>query len=433
MKPEVLFFDFAYEEYLGIVEQAVHRGYGAIMNQPPMREALQARGVQSRAFSDFATKDDLLSASRYKEQVAHALAARIGEPGVADGFDSTRGNLLVSGGRDLVHRVLNMAENQAGLVRMMQRLLDNTQLGAVVMRSCLSAGQRTIATVAMKHGIPVIELSHGNPDHPDVSPPPVPWHYAALGARGAEFMRMRGLPDSRLHVTGGPHWDDLYLPAQRPSRAEARASLGLPAGQPLVLVTGSYATGQILTFAGHAQSLIRNNAMIARALGSACKDALLAMRPHPGESRQDPGRPPTSRELSSFQKWLAGFGIELAHLDYSYTTLAREKATLFRAADLVIVPDRVSTITTEAMILGVPVILLDNPGIAFTPFYGEADGVCLARNEQDLELAIRSILRDSDFRTSLETRAAQALPDLNHGDDGAASTRVVDLIEQLAA
>ncbi len=432
MNADVLFFDFSYEEYLPIIHKAAERGARPIMNQPPMRKILQDQGGQARAFFEFAEQEDATAASEQSKGMGRRFATAITSRSAAGAFDSEVGNLLVAGGRPLVEKILSMAENQILIVRIMERLIASTDLRAVVMRSCLSSGQRVLQAVAARHGIPVIELSHGNPAWgADLAPPAHDWHFVVFGERERQALIALGSEPSMVHATGAAQWDVLYSPEARLSREQARQEVGVPLDRPFILYAGGFASGGTLFFADKALMLMECNEMFADAVGQLERAPLVAVRPHPGESRQKPGRPPTTAELADYRRWFSDKGVELIHVDYSQASLVREKASLIRAADVVVVPDATSTLITEAMILDRPVVMVDSGPTPFVKFYSPEDGLSWVHDSDHLRDELARILESDAYRQELRGRREAVLPELNLNHDGHSADRVVDLIEQI--
>ncbi|MFT5517056.1 MAG: hypothetical protein ACI80V_003195 [Rhodothermales bacterium] len=432
MTGDVLFFDFAYAEFLPIIEEAASRGIRPIMNQPAMRQVLTDRGVPSRAFHEFAEAEDTAFVKRESRALGDRVASAIARPGAAQAFDSPKGNLLVSGSKELVREILTMADNQIFLARVMRRLIETTNLKALVMRSCLSSGQRALQEVAASYGIPVIELSHGNPSRSAALGVPSPsWHMAVFGERERDILVSRGADPAKTHVTGAAQWDSLYRPKFRPSKEAARETLGLPVDQPFVLLAGSFSSGRSLHFADSALHLMESTETFARALASLRPAPLVAVRPHPGESSQKPVRPPTQAELADYRRWFTERGVNLVHVDFSSSSLVEDKAILVRAADAVVVQALSSTMITEVLILDRPVFKSSVEGS--DSFYEDSDGVLTVQNSSQLADDLDRIIHDQPYRESLRESYQAALPTLNHLNDGQAAGRVVDLIETLGS
>jgi hypothetical protein len=429
---DVLFFDFAYAEFLPIIEEAASRGVRPIMNQPAMRQVLTDRGVYSRAFHEFVEPEDSAFVKRESKALGDRVAVGISRPGAAQAFDSPKGNLLVSGAKELVREVLAMAENQILLTRVMRRLIETTNLKALVMRSCLSSGQRALQEVAASFGIPVIELSHGNPSRSAELGVRTPsWHMAVFGERERDILAARGSDPAKIHVTGAAQWDSLYLPKFRPSKQAAREALGVPVDQPFILLAGSFSSGRSLRFADSALHLMESNEIFAGAIAKLRPAPLVAVRPHPGESSQKPVRPPSQAELADYRRWFTERGVNLVHVDFSSSSLVEDKAILIRAADAVVVQSISSTLVTETLILDRPVFKFS--ARAVESFYEDSDGVLTVRNSVQLAKDLDRILHDPPYGESLRESYEAALPTLNHLNDGQAASRVVDLIESLDA
>ena len=434
MKGDVLFFDFGFDEYLGVIEAAASRGISPIMNQAHMRARLATRGVTAKGFLDFADTRDQEEAREQAREVMRNFSGAIAQRDPAMAFDAEPGNLLLAGGTELVRSVLQIAENQILVANIMRRVIEQSDLRAVVMRSCLSAGQRMIQQVAERAGIPVVEISHGNPPwDSDLVPPPIDWHFAAFGSRESAVAKERASDASNVHITGAPHWDSLYSPLTRPDRDAAKDALGLPKDVPFLLYAGSYSPGSTLFFAAEARRVMRANEILAEAVGRLRPKPLLGVRPHPGESRQKPGRRPSKDELTAFREWFQTHGANLIHVDYSEHSIVREKAVLIRAADVVIIPEPSSTMITEVLLLDRPCVVIADEASPFRSFYSPSDGIAYAASSEELESVLDRILGDPAFVKSMGEAAAVALPQLNHGHDGQASVRLVDLVVDLAA
>lgn len=431
MKGEVLFFDFAFEDFLPVIEEAAARGLRPLMNQPPMRQRLSERGVHAQGFETFAVQEDSDYARRGARALRERFARGLSAPGAAQAFATDGSNLLLSGSRDLVEQILALAENQLLISRVMHRLVASTDLKAVVMRSCMSAGQRVVQEVAMKHGVPVLELSHGNPSRDlEFSGPVGSWHKAVFGSRERDVLAARGTDSTLLHLTGAAQWDGLYQPGCRPSKEEARQNLGIPLDRPFILLTGSFSSGRTLYFADTSLFLMEAMETFVGAVAQLPGAPLVAIRPHPGEWRQGAMRSPNQAELTEYRQWFTERGVNLIHVDYDTSSLIREKTALIRAADVVVVQSTSSTIATEALILDRPVVVFSNPPLVES-FYTEADGVGTAESIPQLADLLDRLLGDPAHQEAVRAAAREALPHLNHGNDGRAGIRIVDLIETL--
>lgn len=128
----------------------------------------------------------------------------------------------------------------------------------------------------------------------------------------------------------------------------------------------------------------------------------LAVRPHPSQS------------LGLFEDW-RGQDADVRIFG------GGELYSILVAADVVVT--RTSTAGLEAVLLGRPVVAVDpEPGLSNLPiaYHGLA---AHARRMEETELLVNKILRDTDYRSTLES-AYKRLP-----ADGAATKRVVDEIE----
>lgn len=209
-------------------------------------------------------------------------------------------------------------------------------------------------------------------------------------------------PKGRVVATGSPRYDALAAEAARADRLARRRELGWPEhGRVLVLASRYRGIRDTHKAAGPAFTSLLD---AVRELG----DATLVVKPHPAE----PG--------DAYNEDIAAAGLGPRIRVVTDKTLTR----LLPAADLLITVESLSA--TEALVAGVPVVVLRHPSNLRDVV---ASGAALGVREGESPLtAIRSLLEDPVARDAWRVARDAYIADVAHGADGGALGRLMSLL-----
>lgn len=270
----------------------------------------------------------------------------------------------------------------------------------------LEARRRSIPTVGLQHGFIYRQWMnyHHEPDEMAPSPnhaddlgfpaPTLTLLYDHLAAD--HLTRVGHFQPEQLRVTGSPGLDDLAVTARALSEEDlvrARHDAGVPDGRRVVLVAAKFPQ-----IAGVFPALVRALAEVP--------DAHLVVKCHPSEGPD---------------VYVAAAGGSPS-VTIAPATLGL--AVLTKAADLLVTVN--STAAIEAMVLGVPALVLALPN-NLSPFVdaGVMDGVAAGG---DIAAALRAALDTGARREAWRARAAAFMEQAGIRADGRAVARAVDAI-----
>ena len=276
-------------------------------------------------------------------------------------------------------------------------------------RAAIAAAQGLkIKTVGIQHGI-----LYPNYFSYERSPEDV-----ALGTPTADITAMYGddgvrlletafrYPKGRVVATGSPRYDALAAEVRSVDPVERRKALGVAPTEKLIVLASRYqgirdthkASGP--AFAGLLAAV------------KAMRGTVLIVKPHPAE--------PAS-----------AYDADMAHAalgDRVRVESNRSLSDLLPATDLLITVESLSA--TEALVAGVPVVVLRHPSnLRDLVGSGAALGV---RDGDDPRPVIESLLGDEEVKTRWRAARDSFLRDVAHGVDGKALDRLLNLVSQAA-
>lgn len=270
----------------------------------------------------------------------------------------------------------------------------------------LEARRRSIPTVGLQHGFIYRHWMnyHHEPDEMAPSPnhaddlgfpaPTLTLLYDQLAAD--HLMRVGHFPAEHLRVAGSPGLDDLAVTARTLSEEDlvrARHEAGVPEGRRAILVAAKFTQ-----IAGVFPALVRALAEVP--------DAHMVVKCHPSEGPD---------------VYVAAAG---GNKSVTIAPATLGLAVLTKASDLLVTVN--STAAIEAMVLGVPALVLALPN-NLSPFVdaGVMDGVVTGG---DIAAALRAALDTSARREAWRARAAAFMEQAGIRADGLAVARAVDAI-----
>jgi 2-polyprenyl-3-methyl-5-hydroxy-6-metoxy-1,4-benzoquinol methylase len=284
-------------------------------------------------------------------------------------------------------------------------------------------GSGKVATAwAKSRAIPTLHVAHGIAlvDPYTVHDQLIADKLAVFGRRGMEGYLDLGYSEDRCVVTGNPAWD-VYADL-RNKKAACRQHLdgkyGFKAGVPLIVFGTTWAAN----FSAHGNEDIFSDSVTV--FMASC-EALRACGIRFNAVIKDR---PSNRSFGERRcvEILGELGIQGD--DYFYC--ADDTPQFVAGADVLVAVD--SNLLVEGMLARTPVInLMNETGMIMGPCFESETGI-LEVEAQDLAGAMQLLLTDDTARTATLRTAASRVAHYNAGEDGAASTRVAQLMAQMA-
>jgi hypothetical protein len=283
-----------------------------------------------------------------------------------------------------------------------ESVLRRYSVKTIVTASHAHYAGRLYSEVGARLGIPSLSLQHGVAGVPSIYAPVHSTKMAVWGELPRLWLIANGAAAEQLVVTGQPRLDALVSPGPPRSRADVLGQLGLDPKRPSWIVAPDPEPREVR----HAMT------EMAFAIAAAFPDVQLIVRPHPAD------------DVAYYKTTLAS---GLADGRFVLGTQV-DAASLLAAADLAFVGQ--STLGLEAMILGLPVVVL-NPSrsFEFVPYVSEgaAPGVFDAG---ELEAVVTSLLGEE--RARFEAGRRRFVERYASAADGGSTARVIDLIRTMA-
>lgn len=266
---------------------------------------------------------------------------------------------------------------------------------------------RAAIAAARAHGVPSVAVQHGimypqyyshehAKDELERDPVPIPDRTAVFGELAKELLVQRGsYPEERIVVTGSPKFDALVDAASGYDPAATRSSLAVPEGARfLVLATRWSAVSPVF------EELVR--------AVEGLNEVFLFVKPHQAES------PRPYMEVA----------LRLAAVRTRVLSGEKNLLELLFASDGLITVD--SFASSEALVLGRPVLVLNLPGnLGPLVDRGAALGV---RRRESIAKALETLLYDSETRRALEAKRKEYIREFAFGADGRSTERIVRCI-----
>jgi hypothetical protein len=269
----------------------------------------------------------------------------------------------------------------------------------------LEARRRQIPTVGLQHGFIYrhwLNYRH-EPDEMAASGEdrgfPRPDLTLLFDGYAAEFLQAAGaFPAGSLEVTGSPRLDELAsrVAAATPEREQTRAEFSVSPEGRLVVVAAKF-------------SEVREHIGALFDAALALPGVVVLVKPHPADQADDYVRAASGRP-----------GVTIAATD-------ADLGRLLAAADAVATMN--STVAIDAMVLGVPAVVVGLPN-NLTPFVDA--GVMFGSQQTTLEAALRAVLYDRQVRDAWGSRAAAFTARYRMGTDGRAAARAADAIVRMS-
>jgi len=393
-----IFFD-GYPVYSNIISNVHdHTGAVPVLNHPPHLAHARKHGIPHIDLNKVTPRQDsshILDEIRYDQ--------------IPQGFEQSR---------DIINGLLNEQLKIIGKVK------EVPDLQAMIFGANTRNGvRRALVEYGKRLDIPSLEIAHAHFPY-STECLKLPCHYALYGGRDQETMSEMGVRTSLLHVTGAPLFDELYDPHLRISRKEARLKAGLEPDETVILFALSYPSNRAI-MPYHSMALADNFYDLASAVGSTCPNAKVLFLLHPGELnriRVDE-RPQMVKQLSIFLK---SIGFSTSAREIVKTT--KNKLLAILSSDVVFSTSPVSTLITEVMILGRPVVALENDVLSnHIRFYSEKDRLA-CNSAPKISQVLGRLIEDLEYRQHVLSMQYNALPSLNYQNDGNSTDRTADLV-----
>lgn len=393
-----IFFD-GYPVYSNIIHNVHnHTGAAPILNHPLHLAHARKHGIPHIDINRVAPQEDfshLLDDIRYDQ--------------LPQGFEQSR---------EKINELLNEQLNIIGKVKevpALQAMIFGANTRNGVRQALVEYGKRL--------DIPSLEIAHAHfPYSTECTKRPC--HYALYGERDRETMSEMGIRTSLLHVTGAPLFDKLYDSRLRLSRKEARLKAGFEPDETIILFALSYPTNRAV-MPYHSMALVENFYDLASAIGNTCPNAKVLFLLHPGELNRIRAneRPQMLKQLSLFLK---SIGFSTSAREIVKTT--KNKLLAILSSDVVVSTSPVSTLITEVMILGRPVVALEDDVLSnHIRFYSEKDRLACS-NMPEVSQVLGRLVEDQEYRKHVLSMQSNALPSLNYQNDGNSTERTADLV-----
>jgi len=316
-------------------------------------------------------------------------------------------------GRTLLHQVPWAArcllEFDAAFRELDPRLVclyaESSGLGRAAIESARTRGVRSLG---VQHGILYPNYFSYERTEEDVAlGTPIADTTAMYGDDGVRLLEHTfRYPKGRVVATGSPRYDALAAEIQTVNRDERRRDLGVSKYEKLVVLASRY-TGIRDT---HKASGPAFAGLLAAIEG--IEGARLIVKPHPAEPKDVYDQDIAASTLGERVRVIA---------DRSLTDIVP-------AADLLVTVESLSA--TEALVAGVPVVVLRHPSnlrevVASGAALGVPDGA-------DPRRSIESLLKDERSRAAWRVSRDAFLKDVAKGVDGQALNRLIDLVSTMA-
>jgi len=316
-------------------------------------------------------------------------------------------------GRVLLHQVPWAArcllEFEAAFRELNPRLVclyaESSGLGRAAIEA---ARELKVKTLGVQHGILYPNYYSYERTAEDVAlGTPIPDTTAMYGDDGVRLLEGTfRYPKGRVVATGSPRYDALFAEIRKVDREPRRTSLGVGPGDRLIVLASRY-TGIRDTHKASGPAFPGLLGAVGR-----IDRARLSVKPH----RAEPA--------DAYAPDIAAAGLG----DRVRVIADRSLPDLLPAADLLVTVESLSA--TEAIVAGVPVVVLRHPSnlrevVASGAAVGVPDGV-------DPRPAIESLLVDEGIRAAWRKSRDAFLDDVAHGVDGRALDRLLRVISTMA-
>ena len=319
--------------------------------------------------------------------------------------------------KDTFDRVLGVyLPRLVPLAAVADHILDHHRPALVVSPDVADPRTRLYTILAARRGIPSLEIQFGV-----AGPESIEWRFmaadrvAAWGQQAANVLAAHGVPLERIAVTGSPRHDDLSGPPDREA-PEARARLGIPEGNAMVLLASVYYLDEYSSVADPVlPELLRVTKLAVFDAAERIPGLSLVVKPHPQENVAELKRLVGSRR---------NIRVVEPRVDIR---------DLIKLCDAFIAPAD-STSVLDALIANKLTIRPAFPGWIWSDFFTASGATVTPRSADEIASCLMMVVNGSRARVqaSLEPARRRLLSTWVGGTDGQASARVETLILEMA-
>jgi ribosomal protein L22 len=299
-------------------------------------------------------------------------------------------------------------------IEMIKELLHKEKIDLIITSGIEVEEQRTFIIAAKKMNIKTLYLPHGILYTLVGFSPPLPVDkVAAWGEEEKRWLGSRGMDGRKMIATGSPHFDR-YVTEKRPSREKSCYKLGLdPDKKTIVLATHHF----------ERWVTIANQHLIGMEWYKFFKMVIASVEPFP-DYQLVVKLHPVDEEVEIHKRMLKEIS------DKNIPAFQGENILFdfINVCDIWITYP--STTGLEAMILDKPVITLIPEGKEIRNNSILEAGLCV-KSAQELKMAIEKIINNGETRKKLRMSQEKFIYEHAYKQDGKASKRVADLIEQM--
>lgn len=421
----ILFVDMTVP-FLPVISAVAQQGFTPFLIGP-FTERVRQVGVNCHDLFEFAPDDLKEQAAGKVAEISSGLAEAVGAPAVKEVISSPFGNFWYHTGVDFFNRFLEVAADEIEIAICFEALVKNNDLDLVVFRTEKMPFERTLIRLAARQGIPTLHVAHalwgrvkGGNIAGEYGRGLDSDYISVFGKRAFDGIVNCGIDPDRVFIAGSPYWDELYSERNQMDRKEACRRLQLNPDHPVILFCTGYAHANSSTYPIQYNDLMEDHKAVMRAIKELDTESQLIVRYHPTELNDAHATDQEKRAaVSAYKSWLKREGVHHVLISNDH------KIESFKAADAAII-FRGSNVIVDSMILQCPVIALRSGGLF------NKDGICVAKNLEDLPALTKNIIDDPSRREEIIQAQNKALPDLNFGNDGKARERIAELIIRLA-
>jgi len=296
----------------------------------------------------------------------------------------------------------------------MEEFIRHAKPSILVVMEDVSPMYRLITRLCRMSRISTLVIQHGMTAADPGVHPVVPVEadvQAVWGKLSKEWTIKRGKPPESQVITGNPRYDFIAHRSGTPDQARTALSpLGLKSQEAVVVVAPSWYQPITSSYVPERDEAFIRNTLVGL---KSFPELQVVVKLHPAYS-------------SDYEAMTRGV---MDELQISIVITEYFLWELLETCDLLITDT--STVALEA-------ILFDKPAIRYSPdpglgssAYAETKSIINVRERVELVRAIRDVLYDTDVRRKLALARRQAIYEYAHCQDGKASKRVAELIEEM--
>lgn len=295
-----------------------------------------------------------------------------------------------------------------------KKIISKEKIDLIITSGIEVEEQRTFIIVAKKMNIKTLYLPHGILYTLVGFSPPLPVDkVAAWGEEEKRWLGSRGMDGRKMIVTGFPHFDK-YVTEKRPSREKSCYKLGIGSDKKTIVLATHHFERWVT---------IANQHLIGMEWYKFFKMVIASVEPFP-DYQLVVKLHPTDEEAKIHKRMLR----EIFDEEIPVFQRGEDLSDLLNICDIWITYP--STTALEAMILDKTVITLIPEGKEIQNNSILEAGLCV-KSAEELKMAIEKIINNGETRKKLRKGQEKFIYEHAYIQDGNASKRVANLIEQM--